>query len=168
MKQHLILLVMLALASNLSAQTGMVSLDDEISFTSQTVKRVADHLVNKNGFTLLDYDIPSTNTKEKADTTVYLSYNNDNGMGNEIRYGRKMNASSVSSGFSFTTINESWYKTETDKIAGLGFVLTDAELISETAHEAKIYSKENITIQTFWSKYPGSDQKFYTIDVIRF
>ena len=164
MKKLIFNLSFLVITSSVFSQMGTVTLEEEIIMTTMPLKHVADDLKNNRGFTIVEWEI----TSGSLDSAVYMSFNNTDGLGNDLRYSRKINGTEVSSGFSFTSTSDKWYNNEIAKISGLGFRLTDNVLKSETAHEAKIYEKDNVRIQTFWSVYPGMETKFYTIDVIRF
>ncbi len=150
-------------SSAVFSQMAILSLEEEIDFTTKSVKNAVDHLKVNKGFTVVSSDFP-TGT---SDSTVYLSYK-DVMLEIDVRYSKRINGENFSSIFSNTSTDEKWYKGEIAKIPGLGFFLTEDVLKSETAHEAKIYEKGNVRIQIFYSLYPGSEQKYYSIDVIRF
>ncbi len=163
MKKIVFIFGLMMITSVAFSQKGNLSLEEEIDITTKSVKNAVDHLNNRKGFTVVSSEFPAG----YSDSTVYLSYK-DGLLEIDVRYSKRISGENFSSIFSNTSTDEKWFKAEIAKIPGLGFFLTEDVLKSETAHDAKIYEKNNVRIQIFWSVYPGSEQKFYSIDVIRF
>lgn len=168
MKKAVFLHGLIFLYFNLSAQEGLLPVSELMQLSKTGPVMAMDVLVKEHGFAMAEVDVPVENTAQNADTSIYFTWNSaDQSAISNVYYNSKIRNGIPTRLCSLTTTDSTFYQGELKKLETGEFKLSDTQIKSEDAMDAKIFMKDDYRIKIFWS-FMGSEIKFYIIDVIWF